>query len=52
VTQVVLKQPDRDGLQGLRDGGDLGQDVDAALVLAIIRCKPRTWPSIRRRRWM
>src|SRR5215470_14482151 len=29
MTEVIFQQADRDGLQRLRDGRDLGQDVDA-----------------------
>src|ERR671932_138032 len=33
VGDVVLEEPEADGLQGLRDGRDLGEDVDAVRVL-------------------
>ena len=33
VADVLLHQPEADGVQGLGDGGDLGEDVDAVLVL-------------------
>ena len=33
VAEVLLKQAERDRLQGLSGGRDLGEDVDAVLVL-------------------
>src|SRR5690349_22622496 len=33
VAQVLLEQAERDGLEGLRHGGDLGEDGDAVLLV-------------------
>ena len=42
MREVVLQQLQRDGLQGLGRGGDLGQDVDLVVSDSIMRCSPRT----------
>jgi hypothetical protein len=51
VAGVLVHEAERDLVQRGLDRADLREDVDAVAILVTMACMPRTWPSIRRRRF-
>ena len=43
MAKMLIQQPKGDRLQGLGHRRDLGEHVDAVLVLLVMCCRPPTW---------